>query len=382
MNFRDRGVHSLLALAAVAVLASGCGGSGGGGGGGGSSPGAQSYSIGGSVSGLSGGVVLQNNSGDNLTVSSDGTFTFANKLGDAAAYNVTVLTAPSGQTCTVANGSGKVAGANVTNVTVTCANAVTSITGGTQAAADALSQAANNNVATVVAANSAQIVPTSPTSPTSPAGAYISDLPMGATTVQTYSCSQFASGGTGTISMAVISDANGYPASASFTYSKCTFSVSGQTVSLDGTANAIFHFVSSTNFSFDVTYNLSYVYSGTYSSSGHLNSSASCTYSHPTLSCSYNVGRSSVSNASVSISGTKTTVTSATVNTDRTTASNNLKIEYSNWLYDSSLGRATSGTVTITDANGNTAVITAGASSYSVTITYNKSTYHYTVTFG
>ncbi len=101
------------------------------------------YTIGGIVSGLSGSgltnsVVLQNNGGDNLTVSTNGGFTFATKVsgcnGSTSAsgvsstsctYNVTVLTQPLGQTCTVTNGSGTATG-NVTNVVVNCTSIITS----------------------------------------------------------------------------------------------------------------------------------------------------------------------------------------------------------------------------------------------------------------
>ena len=79
------------------------------------------YSVGGSVSGLSGTVVLQDNGGDTLTVSANGPFTFATQLAGGAAYAVTVQANPSGQTCTVANGSGTIGSANVTSVAVTCA---------------------------------------------------------------------------------------------------------------------------------------------------------------------------------------------------------------------------------------------------------------------
>ena len=79
------------------------------------------YSVGGSVSGLSGTVVLQDNGGDDLSVSANGSFTFATKLVDAAAYSVTVETNPFGQSCSVSNGSGTVASANVTGVAVACA---------------------------------------------------------------------------------------------------------------------------------------------------------------------------------------------------------------------------------------------------------------------
>jgi hypothetical protein len=78
------------------------------------------YSIGGTISGLIGTVVLQNNGGDNKTISANGSFTFATDLASAASYLVTVLTNPSNQTCTVLSDSGTVSGANVTSVSVTC----------------------------------------------------------------------------------------------------------------------------------------------------------------------------------------------------------------------------------------------------------------------
>ena len=80
-----------------------------------------SFSVGGTVSGLTGiGLVLQNNGGDNLAIGANGAFTFTTQLADGAAYAVTVKTQPNGQSCTVTNGSGTLAGANVTNVAVSC----------------------------------------------------------------------------------------------------------------------------------------------------------------------------------------------------------------------------------------------------------------------
>ena len=79
-----------------------------------------SFTVGGTISGLTGTVVLQDNGGDNLSVSANGGFTFATPVASGAAYAVTVLTQPSGQTCYVNNGSGNVGKKNVTGVTVTC----------------------------------------------------------------------------------------------------------------------------------------------------------------------------------------------------------------------------------------------------------------------
>jgi len=80
----------------------------------------QSYNIGGTINGLVGSVVLQNNGGDNLSLDEDGTFIFDTELADGAGYVVTVLTQPTGQTCIVTNGTGTIDGANVTNVAVVC----------------------------------------------------------------------------------------------------------------------------------------------------------------------------------------------------------------------------------------------------------------------
>ena len=75
------------------------------------------FRIGGTVTGLASSIVLANGS-EQLTVSANGTFQFANK---ANAYNVTIAAQPSSpaQTCTVTNGSGT-ATADVTTVQVDC----------------------------------------------------------------------------------------------------------------------------------------------------------------------------------------------------------------------------------------------------------------------
>jgi hypothetical protein len=86
--------------------------------------GAKTFSIGGTVSGLSGNdLVLRNNGGDPLTLSSNGNFTFNTPLVDGSTYSVTVAIQPKGRTkyCSVAYGSGSVNGANITSVLVTCA---------------------------------------------------------------------------------------------------------------------------------------------------------------------------------------------------------------------------------------------------------------------
>jgi len=83
------------------------------------------YSVGGTVSGLTGtGLALQNNGGDTLAVAATA-FTFTTELLDLAPYAVTVSTQPAGQACSVTGGDnnlggGAIAGADVTSVIVTC----------------------------------------------------------------------------------------------------------------------------------------------------------------------------------------------------------------------------------------------------------------------
>ena len=86
-----------------------------------------SYSVGGTVSGLLTGqtLVLQDNGGDNLTLTDSGPFTFATKVTSGQPYDVTVLTQPSGGTCTVQNASGTMGAADVSNVSVTCTGSET-----------------------------------------------------------------------------------------------------------------------------------------------------------------------------------------------------------------------------------------------------------------
>jgi hypothetical protein len=78
------------------------------------------YSVGGSVSGLTSSLKLQNNDTDDLDVNDNGDFTFETELEDGSAYDVTVFFDPPGQTCTVSNGSGVISSADIDNVSVNC----------------------------------------------------------------------------------------------------------------------------------------------------------------------------------------------------------------------------------------------------------------------
>ncbi len=75
--------------------------------------------LGGTVSGLNGTLVLQNNGSDDLTISTDGGFVFSGLISVGGSYSVTVLSQPQGDACTVVNASGS-AMADVTDLLVNC----------------------------------------------------------------------------------------------------------------------------------------------------------------------------------------------------------------------------------------------------------------------
>jgi hypothetical protein len=87
------------------------------------------FTVGGTVSGLVGSVVLQDNGGDNLTLDANGSYAFATTLPTNATYNVTVLTQPPNETCTVGNATGTVGFRPVSNISVSCAGSLHSIGG-------------------------------------------------------------------------------------------------------------------------------------------------------------------------------------------------------------------------------------------------------------
>jgi hypothetical protein len=79
-----------------------------------------SYTVGGSVSGLTGTGLVLANGADSLPVSSNGNFTMPMPVVSGNLYSVKVQTQPTGETCAVANGTNTMPAANVNNVAVTC----------------------------------------------------------------------------------------------------------------------------------------------------------------------------------------------------------------------------------------------------------------------
>jgi hypothetical protein len=88
------------------------------------------YTVSGIVTGLSGGgLVLQLNGRDDLTVNANGRFIFPTPIANGARYDVTVLTNPGGEICDVSLGSGVISDSDVKNVVVSCVTQTFSVGG-------------------------------------------------------------------------------------------------------------------------------------------------------------------------------------------------------------------------------------------------------------
>jgi sugar lactone lactonase YvrE len=78
--------------------------------------------IGGTITGLNGGVSIKLNDIENASLNGNGTYNFFNQLINGSSYLVTINTQPTSpnQTCVLANASGTVTGTDITNVDITC----------------------------------------------------------------------------------------------------------------------------------------------------------------------------------------------------------------------------------------------------------------------
>jgi hypothetical protein len=171
---------------------------------------ANTYTVGGTASGLASGqqVTLFNNGADALTVTADGSFTFATSVAYNGSYSVTVSTQPTGQTCTVSGASGSGVTADVASVSVTCSTDTFSV-GGTVSGlgsgdqvtlydngADALTVTANGSFTfmTQVAYNGSYsvTVSTQPTGQTCTVANGSGNNVMAATTSVTVTCTSTA----------------------------------------------------------------------------------------------------------------------------------------------------------------------------------------------
>jgi len=87
------------------------------------------YNLGGTVTGLKGTVVLQNNGNDNLVITEDGAFVFGSLVEAQAAYEISILVEPSIQVCSALNNAGSVGDSSVTDVNITCITSTYTLSG-------------------------------------------------------------------------------------------------------------------------------------------------------------------------------------------------------------------------------------------------------------
>jgi 6-phosphogluconolactonase (cycloisomerase 2 family) len=120
-------LRSIGSVAFLALFMVGCGG-----GGASSPPPPATYTVGGTVTGLSGsGLLLSSDFGGDLAVSASGAFMFSTRLPAGGTYKVVVKNQPTSpaQTCQVTHGAGTIV-ADVTNVAVSCQSGSSSTIGG------------------------------------------------------------------------------------------------------------------------------------------------------------------------------------------------------------------------------------------------------------
>jgi hypothetical protein len=116
----------------------------------------QTFTVGGSVVGLStSGLVLASGS-DTVTVGSSATsFAMPTRIASGSSYAVTVKAQPAGQTCTMSNAAGTMGTANVANVVTVCSQKTFSVGGSISGLTTSGLVLANGSDAVVVAANAA-----------------------------------------------------------------------------------------------------------------------------------------------------------------------------------------------------------------------------------
>ena len=120
MSARNLRINVLVLLSFLMLLTSGCNWFDGD-----DSP--RKYTVGGTVTGLTDQLTLQNNGADDLVIAADGIFEFATPVDNGTGYAVTVSSQPDGQSCTVTNAAGNISAADVTNVQVSCVDLFTGL---------------------------------------------------------------------------------------------------------------------------------------------------------------------------------------------------------------------------------------------------------------
>lgn len=336
-----------------------------------------SFSVGGTVSGLSQGtsLVLNNIGGSSQTVSTNGSFSVASSANTGTNYSVSVATQPTGENCSVSNGAGTVGTANVANISVSCASATPPPSSGTPTASFSSSTSDATNLSTIVLPAANSLVQASSSSGI-PLGVLVTP-PNGVTDTTTISCTL---GGTATETISIANPSAGISAgdSVALVFDNCSFEA-GEVV--NGSATVTYtSYTSVDNFVLSYTgTNLSVVLSGT--SYGPFSYTGTITDVNGVISWTYAVDGSTIAGTPlVTTTGTTATITSGTINVNY--GSGWVTITFSNWSYDLTTGLPTpGGTCTITGSDGNSATITVTSTGYNVSLDISGTTTSYVIPF-
>ncbi len=336
-----------------------------------------SFTVGGTVSGLSSGasLVLNNIGGSNQTVSADGSFSVASSVNTGATYSVSVATQPTGQNCTVSNGAGTVGSASVTNIAVACTTATPPPSSGTPTAGISSSTSDATNLSTLVLPAANSLVQASYSSGL-PLGVLVTP-PNGVTSTTTVTCSVSGSA-TETISIANPTVGISSGDSVSIAFSDCSFE-SGEAV--NGSATITYTSYTGPN-NWAVTYtgsDLSVVLSGTtygpYSYTGTLIDASGV------FTWTYTVDGTTIAGTPVvATTATTATITSGTINVNY--GSGWVTLTFTDWSYDLATGLPNpGGTCVITGSDGNSATVTVTSTGYNVSLDISGTTTSYVIPF-
>lgn len=247
-----------------------------------------------------------------------------------------------------------------------------------QSSANALATEIQNNAPRVVAASEVLSLPLA-----------MSALPGGVSS-GSIDCSAITGmGGSGSISYTV--DIHSPPLSGdsgSATFNACMIVYNGVSYTLNGTAGMSFpRYSSSTDYAFIIGYSnfsVSAVSGAGNYSSGQVSGSITLDDTNGTVTVTSNLDDGSatdIASSNVQYNGAQITITSASYVYNSPAAGGIIKVDFSNWVYDTSTGKPVSGSITVTGANGDSVMIVANGSDYTVTYTISGVQTSYTVSY-
>jgi hypothetical protein len=210
-----------------------------------------------------------------------------------------------------------------------------------------------------------------------PGGALITGPATGVTSSGSLQCSTFGTGGSGSVDYTFSYDSNNHPVTTTLNYKNCTYTAGGYTLTMNGKVTQKWsNYTDASHYTLSWAYDLTYTYDGpSYHDSATLKTAQTCTQNGGEYDCRFlvNDGYLLEDGYDVSTSGSVITVNSATVTTANAT------VVISNWAYNTSTHRATSGTINVTYANGDHVTMTATGTGYTVVVTIGGNATTYTI---